>query len=566
MNDFLELQRLFSMLRKRWWLVLFVTVLVAIGGYIFSQRQPKVYEATTTVLVGQSIRSPQLERVDIQTSQALAQTYVDMARRQPVLEGVVKTLALKDGWLDLRKSVSVKLVPDTQLIEITVEANTPQSAEKIADEIAHQLLLISPSNSVNTAPSASEQFSSEQVAILQERILGAQKRLDQIEVQMAGTVSPEQYSALQSEKTNLDNLVVEWRRNYTDLLPFTVTTPARDPNEVTVIETAHSSFRPVRPNIRLNTVLGGALGLLLSIALVFLLDFLDDTYKSTEDFSKTDEMKLLGSIGHIGGRNYATKVVANLQPRSPLTESYRIIRSRLRFRPLEKSTRSIMITSAMPGEGKTITVGNLGVVFAQANIKAIIVDADLRHPSLHEVFGMQNEKGLGDLLESQETRLEDVLQDTSVKNLQILTSGKGLVDPSERLGSERMNEVLAELDKSAEVVIFDAPPALIFADAVDLSRRMDGVIVVVRAGRSKRDVVNQVLFDLRNARANILGSILNDAPRNPFGSAAAYQDRSPFRIAGALRSRMQPEQTTEPTIAPAVPPEEIEPSAAEGAD
>lgn len=563
MNDFLEIQHLFSMLRKRWWLVLFVTALVGAGGYVFSQRQPKVYEATTTVLVGQSIRSPQLERVDIQTSQALAQTYVDMARRQPVLEGVVATLALDDSWLDLRKSVTVKLVPETQLIEITVEANSPQMAEKIADEIAHQLLLISPSNtSANPVTSPSDEFNTQQIALLQERIVQAQKRLDEINVQMEGTNTTEEITALQTEKDNLENLIVEWGRNYTELLPFTIATPARDPNEVSVIETAHSSFRPVRPNIQLNTVVAGGLGLLLSILLAFLLDFLDDTFKSSEDFSKSEDNKLLGSISHIGGRKPTDKIVTHLQPRSALTEAYRIIRSRLRFRHTEKSNRSIMVTSPLADEGKTITVGNLGVVFAQANLRTIVVDADLRHPSLHEVFGLKNEMGLGDLLETHEIRVKEVLQSTSVNNLQILTSGKSLVDPSDRLGSDRMNKVIAELNKSAEVVIFDCPPALLFADAVDLSRRMDGVILVVRAGRSTRDMVNQVLFDLQNARANVLGSIFNDAPRSPFGSASSYQDRSPFRIAGVLRSRPQAARAT----APAHGEDEIEPTVAEGVD
>jgi non-specific protein-tyrosine kinase len=203
------------------------------------------------------------------------------------------------------------------------------------------------------------------------------------------------------------------------------------------------------------------------------------------------------------------------------------------------------------------------VVFAQANLRTIVVDADLRHPSLHEVFEMKNEKGLGDLLESPEMHVEDCLQPTGINNLQILTSGKGLVDPSERLGSERMNEIMARLNKSADIVIFDCPPALIFADALDLGRRMDGVIVVLRAGKSKRDVVNQVLFDLRNARANVLGTILNDSPRNPFGSSAAYEDRSPFRIAGALRTRPQVGQAVLPAAQEAVM-EEVEGSVPDG--
>ena len=543
MNDFLDLQHLISMVLKRWWMLVLITAVAAMGGYTFSQRQPKVYNATTTVLVGQSIRSATLERVDIQTSQALAQTYVDLARRQPVLSGVVQTLKLNEDWTDLKKNVQVRLVPDTQLIEITVEANSPQLAEKIANEIAHQLLLISPSSSTGQGPNPASDFNVQQVALMQDRIRTGQKRLDELDVQLKdpSKFTADALLALQTEKANLEGLVVEWSRTYTALLPFTIATPSRDPNQVTVIETAHSSARPIRPNVPLNTVLGGGLGLLLAIGVIFLLDFLDDTYKTTDDFAQTDEMKLLGSIGHIRGSGYAGKMVANLQPRSALTEAYRIIRSRLRFRPmLEKSTRTILVTSPLPGEGKTISVANLGVVFAQANLNTIVVDADLRHPSLHQVFGKENETGLGNLLESPNMKLEEALQDTDVSHLRLLSSGKGLVDPSERLSSERMNEILAELNQNAEVVLLDCPPALIFADTIDLSRRVDGVVVVIRAGKSKRDVVNQVLFDLRNARANVLGSIFNDSPRTAaFGSAAAYADRSPFRIAGALRSRAQ---------------------------
>ncbi|HEY6074984.1 MAG TPA: polysaccharide biosynthesis tyrosine autokinase [Anaerolineales bacterium] len=568
MNDFLEIQHLISMLMKRWWMLVLITAIAAVGGYFFSQRQPKVYNATTTVLVGQSIRSATLERVDIQTSQALAQTYVDMARRQPVLAGVVETLKLNESWTDLKKNVQVRLVPDTQLIEITVEANSPKNAEKIADEVAHQMTLISPSSNTDAssaAPIPATDFNAQQLALMQDRIKSGQKRLDQIAVEMGKpNLTADELLALQTEKNNLENLIVEWSRTYTGLLPFTISTPSRDPNQVSVIETAHSNGAPVRPNIQLNTALGAGLGLLLAIGLIFLLDFLDDTYKTTEDFAQTDEMKLLGSIGHIRGSGYAGKMVANLQPRSALTEAYRIIRSRLRFRPMDKSARTILVTSPLPGEGKTITVANLGVVFAQANINTIVVDADLRHPALHEVFNKSNDSGLGDLLESPETKLEDVLQDTDITHLRLLSSGKGLVDPSERLGSERMNEILAQLNQTADVVLFDCPPALVFADTIDLSRRMDGVVVVIRAGKSKRDIVNQVLFDLRNARANVLGSIFNDSPRSQaFGSASAYQDRSPFRLAGALRSRTQIGQAVRPA-AQAGMQEMIDPTVIEG--
>lgn len=526
MNDFMELRKVITTVIRRWWLLAALTVIGAMLGYVISRAQTPVYQASTTVLVGESIRSSRVDRVDIQISEALIQTYVEIARRQPIMQGVVTTLNLNETWQNLSKRVTVTNIESTQLIEISVEANSPEQAEMIADEIVNQLILLSPSSLESTDNQQTSSFNREQITNLQERIVNGQARLSEIDTAINNSISEVELTALQQEKTTLEGLLIEWERNYTQLL--TLTEPKRDPTQLSVVEPAHSSNRMVRPRIQLNTILGGAVGLVLALGLIFLLEFLDDTYKSLKDFSQSEEVNILGSIRKIKGKKLSDKLIAHLQPHSPITESYRIIRSRIRFKRADHLARSIMVTSSMPEEGKSITAANLAVVFAQANFKTVLVDADLRHPILHQVFDVQNEAGLGDLLSSREMKIEDCLRNTSVNNLRILTSGEPLPDPSGQLGSERMEEIIRDLKESAQIVIFDTPPVLVFADAIALSRRIDGIIMVIRAGKSTRSAVNQTLIDLQNANANLLGSIFDQSPKSDtFSVNKVYMQERP---------------------------------------
>jgi len=526
MNDFMEMRNVMNSILRRWWLLVVLTAIGAILGYAISRAQTPVYHASTTVLVGESITSSRVDRVDIQISEALILTYAEIARRQPIMQGVVTTLNLNESWQDLSKRVSVTPIESTQLIEIGVEANSPEQARIVADEIVNQLILLSPASFENPENQLTTSFNREQIINLQERIVAGQQRLSEIDGAINNSVSEVELTALQQEKTALEGLIIEWERNYTQLL--TLTEPRRDPTQLSVVEPAHTSNRMIRPRILLNTLLGGAIGMILALGLIFLLDFLDDTYRSLKDFPRPEDVNILGSIRKIRGQKLSDKIIAHLEPHSPITESYRIIRSRLPFKRGDNLARSIMVTSSMPEEGKSVTAANLAVVFAQANYKTVIVDADLRHPVLHKAFNVENEAGLGDMLSSRGMRIEDCIKNTSVNNLQILTSGEPLPDPSSQLGSERMEQILRDLKKIAEIVIFDTPPALVFADAITLSRRIDGIIMVIQAGKSTRSAVNQTLLDLQNANANLLGSIFNQSPKgDTFSVNRVYMQERP---------------------------------------
>ena len=249
--------------------------------------------------------------------------------------------------------------------------------------------------------------------------------------------------------------------------------------------------------------------MLLALGIIFLWEFLDDAIKSTDDISQFEKLNILGTVGRIKGREYSEKLVTHLEPTSPNKELFRMIWNKIRFGSSENSVKSIVITSPEPEEGKSIIAANLGVIMAQANIKTILVDADLRHPIIHQVFNVCNESGLSDLLDSPEIGTQYYLKNTSINNLQIITGGESSQDPSDQLSSERIFEILENLKAKADLIIIDSPPALLAADAMILSNWADGVIVVIRAGKSKRRAIRQTLIDLQEANANLLGCIYN---------------------------------------------------------
>jgi len=512
MNDFVEIQRIFSIVLRRLWLLAGLAAIAAMLGFTISRRQTPVYEATATVLVGQSTKSTNLSKEDLQLSAAFAQTYSDLAVRQLVLQGVVEMLDLNETWRELRDHVLVAPIEGTQLIEISAEANSPELARSIADEIAKHLILVGPTNLNDGEDNFAQIFIQKQMEDTQARILKGQERIREIEDALEGSLTPAKMFELQTEKTNLERLIADNVTNYVQL--SNLAAQDRSPNSLSIIETASARQTPIRPRVNLITLLSGGLGLILALGIIFLWEFLDDTIKSMNDLSQFGELNVLGVIGKIKGHTDSDRLITNLEPSSPTKESYRMIRNKIRLGSGNHPARSIVVTSPEPEEGKSITAANLGIIMAQAEMKTVIVDADLRHPKLHQVFDVKNKFGLADLLNPSKTDIGFYLKSTAIDHLQIITSGESIHDPSERLRSERISEILDYLKEKAEVIIIDSPPALLTADSTILSNRADGVIVVVRAGQSKRRAIRQILSDLSEANATLLGCIYNQVHKD----------------------------------------------------
>jgi len=198
-------------------------------------------------------------------------------------------------------------------------------------------------------------------------------------------------------------------------------------------------------------------------------------------------------------------------PTSPVAEAYRTLRMNMQFAALDKALRSVLITSPGSGEGKSTTLANLAVTMGQVDRSVVMVDSDLRRPHLHELFGLHNETGLTTMMLDDAALASPPLQETTVPGLRLLASGTLPPRPADLLGSQRMDKVIEALLSDADILLFDAPPVMAATDAVVLSTKMDGVLLVVSAGETKREAAQQALERLNKVNANVLGAVLANA-------------------------------------------------------
>jgi non-specific protein-tyrosine kinase len=197
-------------------------------------------------------------------------------------------------------------------------------------------------------------------------------------------------------------------------------------------------------------------------------------------------------------------------PRSPVSEAYRTLRTNLDFSSLDKPIKTMLVTSAGPEEGKSTVLANLAVTTAQMGRKVILVDCDLRRPTLHNIFNLKNDVGLTTMVVDDAAMESPPLQGTDVEGLQLVSSGPLPPNPAELLASRRMEEIVAALLDRADVVLFDAPPVVAVTDAAVLATKVDGVLLVINADGTKRDYAKAAKARLEKVNAHLLGAVLNN--------------------------------------------------------
>ena len=213
------------------------------------------------------------------------------------------------------------------------------------------------------------------------------------------------------------------------------------------------------------------------------------------------------------GRGSPSNLLVTISnPRSPVSEAYRTLRTNLQFVSLDKPLQTLLVTSPGSEEGKSTTVSNLAVTIAQGEKRVILVDCDLRRPSLHKLFALQHDKGLTTMMVDDKALADPPLQETGVPGLWLLASGPLPPSPSDLLGSRRMDRVLETLRERADIVLLDAPPVVAASDAAVLAAKVDGVVLVVSAGQTKRDSVQAAKTKLEKVNANIIGAVLTNVP------------------------------------------------------
>lgn len=503
MESYVEFRQIVNNLIRRWWVLVLLPLVGGIGGYAFSQVQTPIYIATATVMVGDFIQAPEISRDDIAAREVFAETYAELARRQPVMDEVVKVLDLDISWRQLKNHVNISIVGNTQLIEVEVEADNPQDAELIAGEIVRQLLILSP-NKDNIE--ASQLFLQQEIESLQYRIESGHNKLLVLEPELTSDLSPDQLRALRSEIDGLKSSITEWEGNYSRLL--SLLKPNTSQNRLTIVDEAYANTEPVLPRTSLNIFLGAVVGFVLALGIVLLIDLFDDRVRSPDSLVQKTGLHNLGSIGRMKGKKYEGKLMNKQDPLSGIAESYRMIGRNIEFLTREKPVKTLLVTSPSDDEGKSVTVSNLGVVMAQTGLKTIIVDANLRESVQHMIFEIPNQVGLADLLANSDIKPKEQLKKTGIQNLQVLTSGKLPHDPIGLLSPQKMKKLLDDLGQFSDVIILDVPSVSTTESAI-LSSLVDALLLVVGYGKTTYTSIEQSISKINLVNSRLLGGILN---------------------------------------------------------
>jgi capsular exopolysaccharide synthesis family protein len=205
-------------------------------------------------------------------------------------------------------------------------------------------------------------------------------------------------------------------------------------------------------------------------------------------------------------------IVTLTDPTSPAAEAYRTLRINLEFASVDEPLHTLLVTSSGPGEGKSTALANLAVAMSDGDQAVILVDADLRRPSQHELFALSNERGLSDMFRDEAAFNDPPLQSIPDSTLKVLTSGPLPPIPSQLLAARKMDEVIARLAERADVILFDAPPVVAVTDASLLASKVDGVLLVAKAGNTRRDHVRSAKDRLEKVNARLVGAVLLNAP------------------------------------------------------
>ncbi len=365
---------------------------------------------------------------------------------------------------------------------------------------------------------------------LQTRLQALEDNIRQVRAQA------DRFPPLAAEQARLTANVRTMQATYDNLLAqyqLARINQSAETGTVRIIDEAPLPSFAVSPNRKRAVILAAAVGLLLGIGAAVLLEKLDDSIKSPEELQERLDIAVLGLIPAIRSADVnvnkeatrdntaANRLVTHADPRSPVAESYRSLRTNLAFTRARQELRTLVLTSPGPADGKSTTVANLAITFAQQGQRTLLVDGDLRRAVIDKTFAVNRSPGLTDVLVGN-TQLANAVQATEVPNLFVLTSGHLPPNPSELLGSPAMRQVVAEAKAQFDMVLFDSPPLLAVTDAAVLSGVVDGTILIARMQKTNRAAVSRAMANLRAVRAPVLGAVLNDVRSGRGGSYGGY--------------------------------------------
>ncbi|HTX30135.1 MAG TPA: polysaccharide biosynthesis tyrosine autokinase [Solirubrobacteraceae bacterium] len=488
----IQLSRILAIARRRGWIVLVCAIVGAASAFFVSHGQRKQYSSTSALLFQQSNLSQQLFGYGSPTTidpTTQAATDINLVSQPQVAIATANALHLNAAHVT--GEIGIAAAGASDVVNVTATDPSPTLAARLANTYATKFIIYRRSAERAQALEAKAQLQ-RQIARLRSTNTGSgqlpnlETRLSQLEV----------LASLQTGDVQLAQ-------------------PALVPSS------------PSSPHVKRNTLLGLLAGLLVGLLAAVIAERIDQTVREPEDARDLLRLPLLGAVP--SSKSLSDSALDEPFAFSAEAEAFGLLRTQLRYFNVDRAIQSVLVSSAAPGDGKSIVAWNLGRAAATLSVDSsvLLVDADLRRPSVSKLAGVHDSPGLAELL-TQDLLLDDVIRivsvdgsgDTDAGVLHVLTAGAAVPNPAELLESNKLRHLVAELHTRYSFIIFDTPPTSILPDAIPLMTQVSGVLVVVRVRKTRRPAIKRFREQLDDLGAHVLGLVLNDVP----SSSSGYRD------------------------------------------
>lgn len=507
----ISLRDYLAVLRVRKWTIILCTVLVTAAAVGLSMMQTPQYTAESRVLVeptaNEATTFNPLLPVDIQTQ-------VELIASESVAAVVAEELELDESLESILSGLSVSPQGETQVVKISYTSTDPERAQQIAQAFADSYIQFRRERALEDVVSQEETIqaqvdsATEQLSGISEDLAAAQDSEDEALSASLETQRSILIARLGVLEQELDNVRSERSQ----------TTEAGQ-----VIEPALLPESPSSPKHALNAAVALFLGVALGIGLAFLRERLDDRFRDRADVERTVEAPVLATVPRYSApKKGQSPLVSVSQSSVGAVEAYRSLRTNMQFITSQRNLKSVLITSPSEREGKSATTANLGVLFAQAGRRVILMSSDLRRPTLGGYFGLregvEDEVGLSTWLASDAEHPWDVIKDPGIPNLRVIPSGPIPPNPSELLTSPRVGMLVKLLEANCDLVLCDSPPVLAVADAAELVSALGGSVLVVNAQSTHKSATLHARQELERVGGRLIGAVLNgyDPSTSPY--------------------------------------------------